>query len=165
MAVSKEQILELRAETSAPIMECRKAIEAAKGDMDRAKELLREYSAKAAEKKSDREMGQGTVGMYVHDDGRIAAMVVLRCETDFVGKNEAFKQLAKDIAMQVVAMNPSVVKPEEAPEGVKPEEIALLSQPFIKDPSGEETVKDTISAKVLELGENIQIEKFIRFNV
>lgn len=165
MKVTKEQILALRAETGAPVIDCRKALEAAEGDPARARELLRERGLELAEKKSERVAGQGTVGTYVHNGGRVAGLVLLRCETDFVAKSDAFQSLARDLAMQVVAMNPSVVRPEEAPGGRQAEETALLSQPFIKDASGRTSVKEVIGAKVLELGENIQVERFVRFAV
>lgn len=163
--VAKEQILALRAETGAPVVDCRKALEAADGNPARARELLRERGVERAAQKSERTTGQGTIGVYVHHGGRLAGMVLLRCETDFVARSEAFQTLAKEIAMQVVAMNPSVVRSEEAPTGTPAETVALLAQPFIKDASGRQTVGELIGAKVLELGENIQVERFVRFAV
>lgn len=163
--VSKEQVLALRAETGAPIMDCRRALEEAQGDLARAKELLRERGHALAAAKSARTTGQGTVGVYVHGEGRIAALVLLRCETDFVARNPSFQELARDLAMQVAAMRPTVVRPEDTPSDQRPAEEALLAQPWIKDPSGRSTVADLLAARVLELGENIIVEKFIRFAV
>lgn len=156
---------QLRAETGAPVLECRKALEAAGGDFEKARALLTERGHALAAAKADRTAAQGTVGLYVHNGGRMAALVLLRCETDFVAKNPVFQELAKDLAMQVAAMNPAVVRPEDVAPGVRPAEAALLAQPWIKDPSGKLTIADHLAAKVLELGENIVVEKFTRFAV
>ena len=163
--VTKELIVALRTETGAPISDCRKALEEARGDLRRARELLKERGKALQVAKAERTAGQGTVGVYVHHGGRVAALVILRCETDFVAKNPVFQSFAKDLAMQVVAMNPAVVRAEDAPEGSRPEEHALLAQPSIRDPSGKKTVGDLLADRVLELGENILVEKFIRFTV
>lgn len=164
-AVTKEHIIALRAETGAPVADCRKALEEAGGDVERARELLKVRGKALHASKAERATGQGTVGVYVHQGGRAAALVLLRCETDFVAKNPVFQSLAKDLAMQVVAMSPAVVRPEEAPKGSRPEEVALLAQPSIRDQSGKQTVGDLVAERVLELGENIRVEKFIRFTV
>lgn len=163
--ISKERILALRKETGAPLLDCRRALEAAHGDLERARERLRKRGADAAAAKAERATGEGTIGVYVHGEGRIAALVLLRCETDFVAKSDAFRQLAKDLAMQVVSMNPAVVEPQEGKPDMRPEEVALLAQPFVKDPSGHQTVRDLLAAKVLEFGENVRIETFARFAV
>lgn len=163
--VTKEQIIALRAETGAPVLECQKALEEAMGDPQRARELLLKRGKALQASKAERAAGQGTVGVYVHQGGKAAALVLLRCETDFVAENPAFQSLAKELAMHVVAMRPSVVRAEDAPEGSRPEEVALLAQPSIRDPSGKQTVGDLLAGKILELGENIQVEKFIRFTV
>lgn len=161
----KERIVALRAETGAPILDCRKALKDAEGDFQRARELLKERGKAVQASKAERATGQGTVGMYVHHGGRAAALVLLRCETDFVAQSPVFQVLAKDLAMQVVAMNPTVVRVEDVPEGSRPEEAALLAQLSIRDPSGKQTVGEFVAEKVLELGENILVEKFIRFTV
>ncbi len=160
-----DQIQQLRAETGAPVLECRKALEAAGGDLEKARALLKARGHALAAAKADRAAGQGTVGLYVHNGGRMAALVLLRCETDFVAKNPVFQELARDLAMQVAAMNPSVVRPEDVASGERPAEAALLAQAWIKDPSGKTTIADHLAAKVLELGENIVVEKFARFAV
>ena len=154
----------LRAETGAPLLDCRAALEEAHGDLARAREFLVQRGKVLAGEKAGRTAGQGTIGVYVHHDGRAAALVLLRCETDFVAENPVFRSLASELAMHVVAMRPTVVRPEETPAGSEPAQAALLAQPFIQDPSGKSTVGDRIAAKVLELGENIVVEKFIRFS-
>lgn len=163
--ITKEQVSELRAATGAPIIDCRRALETAGGDVSRARELLQERGHALAASKAGRTTGQGTIGMYVHSEGRIAALVLLRCETDFVAKSPAFQGLAKELAMQVAAMNPRVIRPEDAPVGARIDEVALLAQPWIKDSSGKQRVADFLAARVLELGENIVIERFVRMAV
>lgn len=160
--VAKEQILELRAVTGAPIVECRRALEAADGDVARAREVLKMRGHALAASRGARITSQGTIGVYVHGEGRIVALVVLRCESDFVAKSPAFQDLAKDLAMQVAAMQPLVIRPEEAPKGTTAEDVALLAQLWIKDPEGKQRVADLLAARVLELGENIVVERMVR---
>lgn len=161
--VSKEAIQTLRAETGAPLLECRKALVDAGGDETKARALLRERGKLVAAKKGGRAAREGTIGVYVHNGGRVASMVRLRCETDFVARNPVFQALARDVAMQVVAMHPTVLRPEETPAGEEAREAALLAQPFVKDASGKTTVGDLLAEKVLELGENIDVAEFARF--
>lgn len=163
--IAKDQIISLRSETGAPLLDCRKALAEAGGDVARARVLLIERGKALADARAERSAGQGAVGVYVHHDGKVAALVLLHCETDFVAASPVFRSLARDLAMQVVAMRPTVVRPEDTPEGSRPVEAALLAQPSIQDPSGKATVGDRLAAKVLELGENIVVEKFIRFAV
>lgn len=163
--VTKETIQELRSRTGAGVMECRKALEEAGGDLDRAQQILQARGTDAAAAKAGRKTPQGTVGAYVHHGGTVAALVLLRCETDFVARNPVFLAIAKDLAMQVAAMNPRVLRPEDVASGARPEEAALLAQPFIKDSAGRQTVGELLATKVLELGENISVETFIRFAV
>ena len=131
-------------------MECKKALVAAEGDMDKALAVLRERSAAMAEKKQDRELGAGTVAAYVHSTGQVGAMVVLSSETDFVSKNEEFVALARDIAMHVSAMKPA-------------DEAELLAQPFIKDDS--QTVAGLLSTATQKFGERINIKGFSCWSV
>ncbi|TSC72900.1 MAG: elongation factor T [Parcubacteria group bacterium Gr01-1014_38] len=163
--VTKELVQELRARTGAGMLDCRKALEEAQGNLERALQILQERGIAAAAAKASRAAAQGTVGAYVHTGGTIGALVLLRCETDFVAQTPVFLTLAKDLAMQVAAMHPDVIRSEEVAAGARPEEAALLAQPFVKDPAGRQTVGELIAAKVLELGENITVEKFIRFAV
>ncbi len=165
-SASTEQLRALRSETGAPVLECRKALDAAQGDLARARALLKERGYALAAQKAGRATGQGSVGVYVHGpDGRIAAMVLLRCETDFVARSPVFQSLAKDLAMHVAAMNPQAVRSEDTPAGSPLEETALLAQPFVKSGEGGLTVADLLAAKVLELGENIVVDRFARFAV
>ena len=148
--ITTEQIKELRDKTGVSIAECKKALEAANGDMDKALAILGERAAASAQKKGDRELGAGTVAAYVHAGGRVGALVVLSCETDFVSKNEEFAALARDIAMHISAMRPA--NKEE-----------LMGQQFIKDPS--KTITDLVSAAVQKFGERTEVTDFSCFSV
>lgn len=143
-------IQQLREETGVSIMDCKKALEEANGDINKAKEILRRLGSELAEKKSSREIKEGVIASYVHANGKMGAMLELGCETDFVAKNDTFKILANDLAMQVAAM------------GAENKED-LLAQVFIKD--GEKTVADLIKETISKLGENIQIGQFVRFSI
>ena len=163
--ISIELVKELRERTSAGVMECRDALDEADGDIDRAIALLRERGVVMAEKRADRETGQGLVECYIHAGGRIAAMVELNCETDFVARTDDFKSLAHDMSMQVAATNPLAVSEEDLPSeaGGDPEELCLLRQPFIRDPS--QTVDDVVKEVIAKTGENIRIRRFARFEL
>ena len=145
-----EQIKELRDKTGISIMQCRKALEEAGGDSEKALLILREKSSEIAEKKSSRELGAGLVQAYVHLGGAIGALVELNCETDFVAKNPEFKSLAYDIAMQIAAAQPQ-------------NKDELLAQEFIKNPSM--TVTGLLQSFVQKFGEKIAIGKFSRLSV
>lgn len=165
MAVSTEDVKRLREETSAGVMDAKKALEEAGGNFDKAKELLRERGVAAAAKRSERATGQGVVEAYIHGQGRIGAIVELQCETDFVARTDAFKTLARDVAMQVAAMSPLALTPEEVPAdaaGTK-EENALLTQAFIKD--GKKTIADLVQDVIATTGENVRIARFSRFEI
>lgn len=161
--VTAQAIKELRVMTGAGIMNCKKALEEAKGNIDSAIELLRRQGLAKAEKKAHREVRQGLVEAYIHTGGRIGAMVEVNCETDFVAHTDELKGLAHDLAMQVAATDPSFLSSDGAPEGVDPSEACLLSQPFIKDP--QRTVQDIIAEKIARVGENIKVSRFARFEL
>ncbi len=165
MAITTAEIKALRDLTGAGIMDSKRALEEADGDMDKAQEILREKGIASAAKKSDRQTDQGLVESYIHSGGRIGAMVEANCETDFVARTEDFKALAHDIAMQVAAMNPKYVDEAAIPEGeeVDPSEACLLQQPFIKDPSM--TIDELIRETVGKVGENIRIRRFSRYSL
>ena len=165
MAITTAEIKALRDLTGAGIMDSKRALEDAGGDMDKAQEILREKGIASAAKKSDRETDQGLVESYIHSGGRIGALVEVNCETDFVARTEDFKALAHDIAMQIAAMNPTYIDESEIPEGedASSAEACLLQQPFIKDPSM--TIDELIRALVGKLGENIRIRRFSRFSL
>ncbi len=148
-----DTLKELREETGLSFAQIKKALEAAGGDKVKALELLGEYKEAQAEKKADREVSVSTVASYVHGSGLSGALVELACETDFVARNDEFKDLAKDIAMHVVAMSPSTLEGED--------DTALLKQAFIKDP--ELTVEGRVQAAVQKFGENVKIMRFVRY--
>jgi elongation factor Ts len=144
-----EDVAKLREATGAGIVECKKALDEAEGDLERAKEILFERGIARAEKKGDRVTGAGLLQTYTHN-GRVAVMVELRCETDFVARNEKFQDMAHGIAMHIAAMNPGTVE-------------EMYTQPFVKDPSM--TVEELIKSMIGTIGENIKVEKFARFEI
>lgn len=145
-----ELIKTLRDKTGVSVAQCKKALEEAGGDMDKALEILRAQSGAAAEKKADRAIGAGLVSAYIHNNGQVGSLVVLGCETDFVAKNPEFKMLGDDLAMQVAAFMPQTI-----------EELAAL--PFIKDSNL--TVADAITAAVQKFGERVAVVEFKRLAV
>ncbi len=163
MAVTTADVKRLREETGAGVMDAKRALEDAEGNFDRAKDILRERGGAAAAKRAERETGQGVVESYIHGGGRIGVLVEVQCETDFVARTDTFRQLARDIAMQVAAMNPLALTPDAVPtdhEGTA-EEHALLTQAFIKD--GSKTIQDLIQDAVAQTGENIRVARFMRY--
>jgi elongation factor Ts len=143
--VTTDQIKALREKTGVSVMQCKKALEEAGGDMEKATILLHKLSGKAAEKKADRELGAGCVASYVHANGTVGAMVELLCETDFVAKNDEFKALAYDIAMHVAAAAPEYL----AMEDVSDEERAKAEAAFKKEVEESDKPED-IKEKMLE---------------
>ncbi len=193
MAITTEQIKDLRDKTGISVMQCKKALEEAGGDVEKALILLKKKGAEIAAKKGDRTLGAGTVATYIHGNGSIGAMVELASETDFVSNNDEFKTLARDIAMQVSATKPEFLNREDIseedrnrasevfakevegkPEDMKAkilegkinayfEDKILLEQPFIKDQNL--TVATLISNAVQKFGEKIEVVRFARFGV
>jgi elongation factor Ts len=147
--ISGDAVMKLREATGAGVMECKKALTEANGDFDAALKIIGERGLAKAAGKSERATGTGYISTYVHAD-RVGVMLELRCETDFVARSDKFKELAKEIMMHVAAMNPADV-------------AELLAQPFVKDPTN--TVEYMIQQTVAVLGENIKVERFIRFEV
>jgi elongation factor Ts len=160
--ITTKMIKELREQTGAGIMDAKRALESAGGNMAKAAEILKEQGLARAAKKAERVAGQGLIEAYIHAGGRIGAMVEVNCETDFVARTDDFRRLAHDIAMQIAATNPKIVGNEEVPEEVADEEV-LLKQPFIKDPST--TVEGLIKGAIAKLGENIVVRRFARFEL
>jgi elongation factor Ts len=158
-------IKQLREDTGAGVMDAKRALEEADGDMAKAKGILRERGLAAAAKKSERATNQGMVEAYIHAGGRIGVLVEVNCETDFVAKTTEFQQLARDIAMQVAAMQPLVVDAgQRTPEMEgSDEEVVLLAQPFIKD--GSRTIGDLVKDAIARTGENIRVARFSRFEL
>jgi elongation factor Ts len=148
--ISAQQVKELRDRTGISIAECKKALETAGGDLEQAIASLRERGVATAAKKAGRTLGAGAVAVYLHTNGTMGAMVELACETDFVGKNAAFRTLAEDLAMQVAAFNPATLED-------------LLAEPFVRDAGA--TVADLISGAVQKFGERCEIVRFARFEV
>lgn len=148
--ITVDQVKKLREKTGISVMQCKRALEGADGDIDKAINILKAEGAKVSQKKQGRVLGAGTIGSYVHGTGDIGSMVELLCETDFVSKNKAFNKIAKDLAMHLAAM-PSETKEE------------FLNQEFIKDSS--QKISDIISSAVQKFGENIDIGNFIRFSI
>ncbi len=191
MEITTETIKILRDKTGVSIMQCKKALEEAEGDMDKAEVILRKRSGAAADKKADRDLGAGAIGVYVHE-GAIGAMVLLSCETDFVSRNPEFPVLAREIAMQVAATNPSYlsdtdIAPEalEAAKAVFQAEVAdkpadmqekilegkmksyfqdqvLMNQTYIKDET--KTIRDLVTEASQKFGERVEVSKFVRMS-
>ncbi len=159
-------IKELREKTGAGVMDAKRALEESGGNIERATEVLREKGVAAAAKRADRETRNGVVDSYIHAGGRIGVLVELNCETDFVANTEDFRQLARNISMQVAAMNPLVLSgADRTPEmaGMPDSEVCLLSQPFIRD--GSRTIGDLIHDTVAKTGENIRVSRFVRYEL
>ncbi len=150
MAISMELIKQLREKTQAGIMEAKKALEESNGDMKAAEAWIAAHSIVKAEKKADRETKQGALGAYVHHDGKRGALVKLLCETDFVARTDEFKNLARELAMQVTSMDP------ESKED-------FLNQPYIRDPKV--TVADLIKQLSAKTGENVQLGEYSRLEL
>ncbi len=193
MQIPAATVKQLRDRTSLGMMECKRALEEAEGDLAKAQKILRKRGLKAAELRQSRSTAEGSIGHYVHINGRIGVLVELNCETDFVTRNEEFERLLKDLCMQVAATRPLYATPEEIPAEEldrekeiasaqfkdKPPQVAekiaqgklkefykqvcLLDQPFIKDAS--QTVRERVNAVNAKLGENIVVRRFVRFEV
>ncbi len=193
MQITAQMVKELREKTGIAMMECKKALTACDGDMEKAIDHLRKRGLATAEKKAGRETTEGLIGSYIHSNGKIGVMVEVSCETDFVARNDKFQEFVKDIAMHIAASNVAVVNREEIdPEQIakekeiyieqmknekKPEhiiekivqgkidkycsEITLLEQKFIKNP--DITIKEYISGKIAEIGENIVVRRFTKY--
>jgi len=150
VVVSVDQIKKLREETSAGVMEIKRALEDAGGDFEQAKKLLQKRGVARAAKKSGREAAEGLVAAYIHTNGKIGVMVEVFCETDFVARTEDFQNLTHELAMQVAATDP---------EGVD----ELLAQEYIREPA--KTVQDMVNEVIAKVGENIRIGRIVRFKI
>ncbi|KPK35943.1 MAG: elongation factor Ts [Nitrospira bacterium SG8_35_1] len=194
MSVSMDSIKELREQTGAGMMDCKRALAETKGDLEQAMDVLRKKGIATATKKASREASEGLIGSYIHM-GKIGVMVEINCETDFVAKTEDFQELVKDVAMHIAAANPPFVKREDIPAEVierekaiyadqvtnKPPQVVekiiegklekfyadncLVEQVFVKDPDQKKKIKDLIVEKVSKVGENIVIKRFVRFQL
>jgi len=189
--ISAKLVKELRDKTNAGMMDCKKALAESGGDLEKAEELLRIKGIARAGSKASREAKEGAVASYIHLQGKVGVLVEINCETDFVAKNEIFRDLLKDVTLHIAASNPLYVSREQVPEKLVQSEseiyaaqvvgkpanivdkivsgkvdkffstICLLEQPFIKNP--DITVKDLLTSKIAELGENMIIRRFTRY--
>lgn len=150
MTIDLQTLKKLRNETSASIADCRRALDEANGDYKKALEWLKKRASEIAAKKADRETGEGLIEAYIHGGGRVGVLVELLCETDFVAKTDEFKLLAKEVAMQIAAMNPTDVE-------------SLLKEEYIRDSS--QTIEQYVKSVIGKLGENITIKRFTRFEL
>ena len=193
MAITAAVVKQLREMTGIGMMKCKEALEAADGDLEKAVEYLRKQGLSAAEKKAGRETHEGYVASYIHSNGKIGVLVEMKCETDFVARNEDFRALCRDLCMQVAAAKPQWVSQDGVPEDLlekerdiyreqfkdKPaqaiekivegklksfyEEHCLLDQKFVKEPKT--TVGELIKQMVAKLGENMSVGRFVRLQV
>ena len=172
MDITVDAIKELREMTSCGVIECKKALEEAQGDMDKAKTVLQKRGLELAAQKGGRTAKEGRIEYYIHQGAKIGVMVEVNCETDFVAQNQDFCKFTRDVAMHIAATNPKYVKKEDVPEDVLAQEKdkeafikenCLLEQPFVKDP--QKTILDCMIALVSSMGENIFISRFIRYKV
>ena len=195
MSISASTVKELRDQTGAGMMDCKKALTEADGDAGKALDVLRKKGLAKAQGKASRDASDGYIGSYIHMGGKIGVLVEVNCETDFVAKTDDFQNLVKDIAMHIAATNPTYVSREEVPSEVidkekeiyasqvenKPaqvvekivtgkvekffSEICLVDQVFVKDPDAKAKINDLIVEKIAKLGENIVIKRFARFQL
>ena len=164
--VTADDVKRLRELSGAGVMDCKKALDEAGGDVDKAVALLREKGIAGAEKKAGRETSQGLVESYIHAGGRIGVLVEINCETDFVARTDTFKTLAHDIAMQIAGIPTTLVVNEaDLPRDAEgsPEETVLMKQPFIRD--GSKSIEQLVKEAIAATGENIRIRRFARFEL
>ncbi len=166
--MSLDAIKELRELTNCGIIDCKKALEQAGGNIAKAKDILREKGLQMALKKASRAANEGRVEAYVHNGNRIGVLVEVNCETDFVARNDFFVQFSRDIAMHIAAMAPKYIKKEDVPAavlegGVELSAVCLLEQPFVKDSS--KSIQDLLNELIAKTGENILIGRFTRYKI
>jgi len=165
LEITTEQIKDLRQDSGAGIMDCRNALKETNGDKAKAMELLQKQGFMKAEKTAGRVAKQGLVTSYIHGGGRIGALVEVNCETDFVARTAEFQDLAKNVAMQVAAMDPQYLSKDSCPAGVEIDfqNVCLLLQPYIKDPT--KNINDLVTELIAKTGEKIMISRFARFEL
>ncbi len=195
MEITVSMVKELREETGAGVLDCKKALEISDGDFERAVEYLREKGMDAAVKRAGREAKEGVVESYVHAGSRVGALLELNCETDFVARTDEFRQLAHDLAMQVVASSPQYLSPEDVPaetleaekkiyraqfaDSGKPDQVVdrivegklkkFYQEVCLMDQpfikDGDLTIREVITQAIAKLGENIMVRRFVRFEL
>jgi elongation factor Ts len=191
--ITAQMVGDLREKTGAGLLDCKKALTEANGNVEEAITILRKRGAASAAKKAERATREGLVESYIHVGGKVGVMIEVNCETDFVARTDEFKSLCRDLCLQIAAASPVCVRREDVPEAdvAKEREIAaaqvqgkppaalqkiiegklekyysticLLDQPFVKQP--EKAVKDIITEKVAKIGENIQVRRFVRYQL
>jgi len=163
LEISVDQIKTLRELTGAGIMDCKKALQEAEGNLPKAQQILRAKGIAKAADKVGRETREGLVEAYIHSGSRIGALVEVNCETDFVSRLPEFKELAHQLAMQVVAMTPQYVDRSQMPveDSRDPDEVCLLQQPYIKDNA--RVIQDLVTDLSARVGEHILVRRFARF--
>lgn len=196
MAIDSKIVVQLREQTGAGIVECKNALDEAGGDFAKAMEILKKKGEiRAAKKSAEREAKEGLVHAYIHANGKVGAMVLVSCETDFVARNEEFQAFVHDIAMQVAATNPLYIKPEDIPEETVAKEKEMYLEEFqgVEKPAGvvekiiegklqkyyadacllkqpfvkdeDITIEELINQKIAKIGEKIEVKRFVRFEV
>jgi len=195
MAITAEAVKALREKTGAGMMDCKKALQESNGDFDKAIDYLRKKGAALAQKRSDKVTNQGVIESYIHTGGRVGTLVELNCETDFVAKTDDFKRLAKDLAMQVAAMNPRFVSKEDVDQDSVQKEIEIYKTQAMNDgkpdniaekiaqgrlekfyqevclleqsfiKDSSKTIKDLLNEATAKIGENIKISRFQIFHL
>jgi translation elongation factor Ts len=191
--ITAQMVNDLRTATGAGLLDCKKALTEANGNIEEATTILRKKGAASAAKKADRATKEGLIESYIHVGGKVGVLLEVNCETDFVARNDDFKQLCKDLCLQIAAANPLYVNRADVPEADLAKErdiataqvqgkppaavqkivegkldkfystIVLLDQPFVKQP--EKTVKEIITEKITKIGENIQVRRFTRYQL
>lgn len=193
--INANQVQELRRMTNCGMMECKQALEEAGGNLEKATEILRKSGAAKAVKKSQRSADQGLVASYIHAGGKVGVLLKLNCETDFVAKNDVFRQLAHDLALHVAGINPLYIGIDNIPEEVRENERRIYTEQFLRSGKPKEIidkiidgkmqtyaaevalleqpfvkdqdkkVKDIINEYIAKLGENIKVAGFIRYEI
>jgi elongation factor Ts len=191
--VNPALVKQLREKTNAGMMDCKKALVEAGGDLEKAEDILRKKGIASASKKATRAVKEGIIASYIHLQGKVGVLVEVNCETDFVAKNETFREFVKDLTLHIAAAHPLYVFRDEVPKATIEREreiyreqvkgkpanvvekivdgklekffgsVCLLDQAFIKNP--DQSIKDLVSSKIAELGENIVIRRFARYAV
>jgi elongation factor Ts len=191
--ITATMVNDLRSQTGAGLLDCKKALTEANGNVEEAITILRKRGAASAAKKADRMTKEGLIESYIHVGGKVGVLIEVNCETDFVGRNDEFRGFVKDLCLQIAAASPLYVSRDQVPESdlAKEREIAaaqvlgkppaavqkivegkiekyfsticLIDQPFVKQP--DKTVKDMLTEKIAKIGENIQVRRFVRFQL
>jgi elongation factor Ts len=192
-AITASQVNDLRAQTGAGLMDCKRALVETNGDVEAAITILRKKGAASAAKRADREAKEGLIDTYIHVGGKVGVLIEVNCETDFVARNDDFKALVRNLGMHIAAANPLYVTRDQVPEADLAAErdiaaaqvagkppaavqkivegkiekfyagIVLLDQPYVKEP--EKSIKEVLTEAIAKTGENIQVRRFIRYQL